>query len=330
VLDSFRQRASGGGARSKPGPTEPREAERRDDDFKAPQPTGAATQNRLTVARLNRDDLDAAFCSADGDACDTANPRWNAWAEGRFYGFTDSSAQQNSTAFLAQAGGDYKLTPWLATGLSVGIETFETRTGPSALRTGTFGVSLTPYVGARLHDNLFLSAFLGATRISYNTTPQAGITGQFDSWRLFGGAALAGVWQLDAWRFQPTLAFNYGSEAQNGYVNSVGTLVPGQTVTYGRVSIGPEIGYTFAAPDRSWTIEPYAVARANLDFGNTNAILFNGVQVATRGSASGSVGGGVRFQLPGGPGLRAEGSYDSIGVTGLSLWSVLLRAGWSF
>jgi hypothetical protein len=330
VIDSFGARASSGVGQLKTPPAEAREAERQNDDTERPRQTAAATENRFAVARLNRDDIDAAFCSTDGDSCDASDPRWNAWAEGRFYGFNDSPQQQSSTAFLGQAGGDYKLTPWLAAGLSVGLESFETRTGFSALRTGTFGVSVMPYLGLRLDPNVFLSAFLGGTRISYNTTPQAGLTGQFESWRVFGGAALAGVWQLDAWRFQPTLSFNYGSEAQNGYTNSVGTLVPGQTVTYGRVAAGPEIGYAFTAPDRSWTVEPFVTARANLDFGNTNALLFNGVQYGTRGSGSGSVGGGVRFQLPGGAHGRAEASYDSIGVSGLDIWSVLLRAGWRF
>ena len=58
---------------------------------------------------------------------------------------------------------------------------------------------------------------------------------------MFGGS-LFGQWQYGDWRVRPILSTSYASESQAGYTDSLGNVVSGQTVTYGRVSAGPEVG----------------------------------------------------------------------------------------
>jgi hypothetical protein len=292
----------------------------------------AAVTERSQPTAASSFSLDA--CDLAG--CDPADPlahKWNTWAEGRVVGLTDSIAQQSTLGFAGSAGVDYKFQPWLAVGLSLGVENYETRFNLPGVRSGQTGVTVLPYFGVRLTDNVFAEGFVGLTKLYYNVTPGTGITGAFDSLRVFFGGALTGVWHDGNWRFQPSILGAWGSETQNAYTDTNNTFVPTQTITFGRIGAGPEIGYTFKNERRGWSFEPFALAKANLDFSSTPVYTFYGLTpvVARSGTqASGQVGGGVAMLLDEGFYLRLQASYDSIGVPGLDIWSGRIRAGKTF
>lgn len=269
------------------------------------------------------------FCD---DACDVLGNRWNVWLEGRVVGAVDSLAATNALGFVGSTGIDYKLRPWLTLGLSAGTETFETKFGTQGIRTGTLGFTALPYVGVRLTDNVFGSAFAGLSTIAYNTNPLPGVSARFNALRFLFGGTLTGVWRDGPWRFQPTLSGAYGNETQNGYTDSAGTPVPSQVLTYGRIGAGPEVGYTFRPTGMSWSVEPFVLLKGNLDFASSNASVLNGQSVVLRPGTlgSGSTGLGANVNFDNGLFVRAQGSYDSIGVWGLNVWSGLIHAGMTF
>jgi autotransporter-like protein len=283
----------------------------------------APTAMRISGAQLGD------FCAADDCQADPSTTRWNGWFDGRLVGATDSLAQQNAFGFVGVGGVDYKIMPWVTLGLSVGTEAFNTKFGINGAYVSTNGVSVAPYVGVRLDPNVFVSAFVGGTHLNYSTMPQPGQAGQFEAWRFMVGGSLTGVWRMGPWRLQPSVDIAYGSEAQNGFTDSVGTVVPSQVVQYGRLRGGPEIGYRFDFNDRGWSLEPFVLARGNLDFATNNASFVNGQMVSLRGQGSGGVGAGFVVQGRG-FNVRGDVAYDSIGLTGFDLWTGRLRAGWSF
>jgi hypothetical protein len=288
------------------------------DERKAAAPGGSFHVNGATLGD---------FCGAECGPTDPSTTRWNGWFDGRLVGATDSIAQQSSFGFVGVAGADYKLMPWLALGLTVGTEAFNTKIGTAGANVSENGLSVAPYLGVRLDPNVFFSAFVGGTWLNYNTAPQPGTSAAFGAWRFMTGGSLTGVWRLGPWRLQPSVDIAYGSESQNGFTDSAGTMVPGQIVQYGRVRGGPEVGYRFDFTD--WSLEPFVLARGNLDFATNNTVLANGQQIAIRGGGSG--GAGVGFVVQGrGFNVRGDVVYDSIGVTGLDIWTGRLRAGWSF
>ena len=276
------------------------------------------------------------LCESDeaqfNPAVEMLGRKWNVWMEGKLVGAWDSLAQTNSTGFIGAAGVDYKFRPWLAVGMSVGVETFETKFGFNSVRLGSVGLSAVPYVGFRLSDNVFASAFVGLTQITYNSNPQLGDTANFTALRVMFGGSLVGQWQYGDWRIRPILSASYASESQAGYTDSLGNVVSGQTVTYGRISAGPEVGYTFWGPERAWSVQPYVLAKANLDFASSNAVLLQGQSVVLRPGTlgSGSAGLGVDNRFSSGFYLRVQGSYDSIGVTGLDVLTGMIRGGITF
>lgn len=291
-------------------------------------PGSSAPQSTAAALSASLDACDFSSCVAS----DALSRKWNVWMEGRVTGINDSLAQTNSLGFAGSGGADYKFLPWLAAGMSLGMESTETRFGVPGVRTGSLGVSFVPYVGLRLHENIYAEGFVGVTKLNYNLNPAAMVNGSFDAFRFFLGGAVSGVWYDGNWRFQPSILGAYGSEAQNAYTDSSGTAVPGQTITFGRIAAGPEIGYTFKDENRGWSFEPFALLKANLDFSSSPVYAIGATPIAVRSGTQGSgqLGGGVAMQLDDGFYLRIQGSYDSIGVTGLDVWSGRLRAGKTF
>jgi hypothetical protein len=281
------------------------------------------------ISLSSRDLVD--YCGGP-DVCDVLGKRWNVWMEGRVIGATDSLARTNALGFMGAVGAGYTFLPWLSAGLAVGVEGFETKLAMPGQRIGTTGLTAAPYVGFRFDENITATVFGGLTTITYNSNPATGVSAQFDSLRLFFGGGVSGTWRDGPWRFQPTLGGTFASEQMHGYTDSAGTVVPSQTLTYGRVSAGPEIGYTFWQSDQRWSVEPFVMAHANIDFTSTNLTGLNGQSLLLRPGTQGSGTAGVGFDLrfPIGFSLRAQASYESIGVAGLDVWQGVLRGSLSF
>ena len=255
---------------------------------------------------------------------------WNLWAQGRVTGATDRLAAFNSLGFHGSIGADYRFMPWMTAGLALGADTNETKQWTRGGRAGAIGFSAVPYLGIRLSPNVVASAYAGAATVRYDANPVARVSAAYSGTRLFTGGSLTGRWRDGPWRFQPELSILYGSEALSAYVDSSGTSVPAIVVQAGRVSVGPEIGYRWSNPEDGWQIEPFLRARLNVDYINNGQVFLNGALVGTRGPASGSIATGLSYVEGGRITTRIEGSYDSIGVQGLDVWSAMLRLGLRF
>jgi hypothetical protein len=304
-------------------------------------PTGGATVPSSAPPALSIHSSDIAEMCQGDDELAQASPydpvtalgkKWNVWLEGRAIGAWDNLAQSQSFGLVGAVGMDYKINPWLAVGMSVGVESFYTKFGSFGATLGSTGVTAMPYVGFHLADHIYASAFVGLTQISYAGTPTAGDSSNFTALRVMVGGSLFGNWQFGPWRVKPTLAATYGSESQNGYTDSLGNIVAGQTVTYGRIGAGPEVGYSFSDPNGAWVMEPFVLANANIDFASSNSTILQGQSVVLRPGTlgSGQVGAGLNARFANGYYFRIQGSYDSIGVSGLDVFSGMIRGGMTF
>jgi hypothetical protein len=316
-------------ARANAAPREATSATRPTADEASFQVQPAQGETKSPSLSLSGRDL-AGFCAAD--ACDPIDRRWNVWLEGRVLGATDSGAQTNAFGANGLAGFDYKVLPWLTSGLSVGVESYRTNFGSTGIRSNSTGVSVAPYLGARLADNIFAAAFAGLSSLTYSNNPSPSSTANFTALRFYFGGSLTGVWRDGPWRFQPTLQGAYGNETQYGYTDSVGTSVPAQTISYGRVAAGPEFGYTIRRDQVGATVEPFVSVRGALDFATNTIGVFGGTPAVVRSGTlgSGSLGLGFNLSFDSGFYARLLAGYDSIGVSGLDLWTGSLRGGVRF
>lgn len=314
-----------------PGMTSPKKPQATPGTVTVGMPQASAAPSTM---KLDAQDL-VGMCLASGDSpdsCEGFGPKWNAWTEARVIGGSDSLTRARALGFIASGGVDYKFQPWLAAGLTLGVENFESQFSTPGVRLGTLGFSAVPYLGFRLSETVYASAFAGVSTINYNTNPAVGVSASFNATRLFMGTSVIGNWHYDAWRFQPTLMATIGTENQNGYTDSLGNGVNGQSASFGRIVLSPEVGYSFSSVEYGWTLEPFVLARIGVDFASNTVAVTNGQSVIVRPGtiAFGALGGGVAMQLRNGGYMRAQGSYDSIGVSGLNLWSAVLRAGITF
>jgi hypothetical protein len=295
----------------------------------APQRTTPAGSGGFS---LSKDDLIQLAQRPDGPnrVREALGANWNIWAEGRVTGNTDTVAASNSFGFNGSVGADYKLKPWMTVGLSLGVETASSYQWAVLGQTNSAGISAVPYLGLRLDPNVFASVYLGVTGLGYSAVLQPGNTATYGGTRVYFGGSLTGSWQDGPWRFEPTVSITYGSENQTGYTDSFGTAVPGQVIQFGRITAGPEVGYTFRDPDGEWQLEPYLRAQLNVDYATNEQVFLNGLLVNTRGVASGTMAGGVKYQGNGRFSARAEGSYESIGTLGLDAWSAMVHVNWAF
>lgn len=263
-------------------------------DGRPTRPTGGPSRLRFDIA-----DFYELAQRPDGSnpLRDAMAGKWNVWGEGRLTGVRDRLANSNSAGFVGAVGFDYRFAPWITGGLSGAVESFETRLGAPSTRIGTIGLSLAPYANVRLDPNVTATLFGAISSLSYDSNPAAGVSARFAAVRFLMGGAVTGQWQEGPWRFQPSVSLSYGTEQQQSYVDSAGTRVPEQTVNFGTIAAGPEIGYRFKSADGAWDIEPFATSRLNINYVNSSTAVFNnGVQVATRGNVSGSLGGGLSVQ----------------------------------
>jgi len=273
------------------------------------------------------------FVDACDFSCDSAPPKWNVWLEGRTTGVNDTLALASSLGFVGAAGADYKVLPWLTLGMGFSVETSQSNSGPQGARMSALGLSVLPYVGFKIDDNLTAAVFVGVTNLNYNSSPAPGVSAQFSGTRFMAGGSLTGTWHDGAWRFQPGFSGSFGTETQYGYTDTAGNVVPGQVVSFGRLEAGPEIGYTFSEVRPGVSVEPFVSLRAVMNFASdTMAISSAGVPIVVRPgtAASGSSGAGLSLRAQNGFFLRALASYDSIGVSGLDVWSGVLRGGFTF
>ena len=103
----------------------------------------------------------------------------------------------------------------------------------------------------------------------------------------------------------------YFEDKQESYVDSNGLVIPGQKVTLGRVTVGPEFAYRFHTADGS-LIEPLIRIESRMDFASDNVTLVDGVAVS-RNDIRARVEAGVRLMKPWGYTLRTTGSIDGLG-----------------
>ena len=91
-------------------------------------------------------------------------------------------------------------------------------------------------------------------------------------------------------------------------------FIPGQTVSLGRVTFGPEAGYLIKRADGT-TIEPYFGVKGIYDFSKTAALAPDGTLTAPD-TWRAKVVSGLSYKAPSGVVVQGSASYDGLGAKG--------------
>ncbi len=247
------------------------------------------------------------------------------WVDGTYTGFHDDTGggDRNGHLGVFYVGADRLINPALLIGVLAQFDSAQddsTRLGSNVEGKGWMAG---PYVSAKLRENLFFDA-RGAWGTSDNEINLIGLTkDSFDTTRLLATARLTGNYQLGGLRISPSVAVKYIKEEQKSFTNSLGIFIPGQSVTLGRLSFGPEFSYRHQAANGT-IIEPHASITGLWDFDDAGPLTL-GNTVAGGNDLRAKVDGGVRLTLPSGISLGAKVSYDGIGDNDFSAYSGKLQ-----
>jgi outer membrane autotransporter protein len=244
---------------------------------------------------------------------------WDVWVEGRYSGFADNAGNLDRGGHVGvlYLGGDYRITPAMIIGA---LAQFDWATDASDVFTSKVsgnGWMLGPYLSARVHGNVYvdLRAAWGRSANSY-THANTETVSDFDTSRWLIKGTLAGNWIYDAWRLTPSAELAYMTESQQAFTSSAGIFVPAQDVSLGQLQFGPEIGWRVAHTADAF-IEPFGALKGVWDFDTPNAAIIDGI-VAGPGDFWGRVEGGLNVITADGVAVRALGSWDGIGASDYS------------
>lgn len=269
--------------------------------------TSLAFSQSLAQARRT-----AALAAIEGDG-EPVSP-WDVWIDGRFSTFDgdDGGGHFGQLSF----GGDYRLTGDMMLGVMAQIDWASNANDSLDTNVNGSGWMVGPYLSARIHDAIYLDLRAAWGRSS-NVSTVGDATGDFDTTRWLVKGTVSGNWTHDGWRFTPMAELAYMSERSEAFTDSGGATIAGESLSLGRLQFGPEVGYRFSRVAGAF-IEPFAAIRGVWDFDNPYTAFVDGEPVAAGGAFRGRLVGGVNIGTAGGLSLRGLASWDGLGASGAS------------
>jgi hypothetical protein len=168
-----------------------------------------------------------------------------------------------------------------------------------------------PYVSTRLTPNLYFDTRF-AWGVSDNRVNPFGLyEDRFATDRWLAHSKLTGNWWWGSFRVTPSAGVTFVQERQHGYTDSLGVLIPGQTVSLGRFTAGPELAYRIVGAT-GIIYEPHVQVTGSWDFIKPAPTTI-GNFIVTNDDLRAQVQGGVMARWPNGYALRVVGQYDGIG-----------------
>lgn len=235
---------------------------------------------------------------------------WQAWVQGSGGNSTNSLATggYNLGNYGTQAGLQAQITPKLLLGLSGSWQgSSGTLNGGFSSTNSTFGATL--YGGWQFNEAWNASAMVGwssgrSTMSSGSPNYNASYTSS--QWNFQGG--LNGYYKTGPVVLAPLVSILYSTISNYGYVDSAAVAVPGRMTSLTRGSAGGFI----SLPLDGW--QPYVRATIEHDFAMPTGSESNG-------DTGGTVGVGATIPFNDTVWASIDGGYNSIGRTGLSIWS---------
>ena len=216
------------------------------------------------------------------------------------------------SSYGTQAGLQAQFTPKFLVGVGLSwLDTSGSLAGGFASHATTVGV--TPYVGWQFDDHWNFSGIAGynSAHTALRDTPLAyGANYTTGQWNFQG--AINGSYTIGSVRLSPVVSFLHTAINNQAFVDSNGTRNPATSTNLDRGSAGASL----SLPLTGW--EPYARAAAEYDFSVPTGSKPNG-------NAGGTIGAGTTISISDAISASLDAGYNSLGRTGLALWSADAR-----
>ena len=215
-------------------------------------------------------------------------------------------------------GADYRFSSDLLLGLLGQLDWTDEHDDTVGTSASGLGWMVGPYVVAKLTDTLIFDG-RAAWGMSENEVDALGLfTDNFDTTRWLIRGQLTGDYQIKYMIINPFVRLSYFEEQQKAYTDTLGNLIPSQTISLAQLKFGPKLSARITAADGT-TVTPHLTISGIWDFDQPLQTVTQGVAIGN-GGIRGRVEGGVAITMPHGQSINFEGFYDGIGSTQLEAY----------
>ncbi len=242
-----------------------------------------------------------------------APPLFDIWLKGTFADYRDTAGGvgEDGTFGLLYVGAEYAVATGLRLGLIAQFDWTDEEDDRTNISAEGQGWMVGPYLAARAADRVYVQARAAWGKSDNEVSPFGTYRDSFETSRWLASAKVEGRYGRGPWRISPIAGVIYYEDSQNGYTDSLGNLIAGQTASLGRATFGPEIGYTHEWENGrrlELTTEVTGIWDFDVEDRVVSALVVGADEVRAK------VSGGVTLQGAGGVKVHATGFVDGLGA----------------
>jgi len=244
---------------------------------------------------------------------DNAPPVFDIWLKGTYANYRDSAGgvDEDGTFGLLYVGAEYAVATGLRLGLLAQFDWTEEEDERTNISAEGQGWMVGPYLAARPADRVYVQARAAWGKSDNEVSPFGTYRDSFETSRWLASAKIEGRYGLGPWRVSPIAGVIYYEDKQNGYTDSLGNLIGGQTAALGRATFGPEISYS-----HTWENGRYLQLTSQVtgiwDFDVEDRVV--SAQLVGTEEVRAKLSGGVTLHGTSGFRVNATGFVDGLGA----------------
>lgn len=211
---------------------------------------------------------------ADPDA--VGNPsRFDLWVSAEFSGISDDRAgdSADSEFGVVQIGADWLINEKTVVGLLVQRDWMDETQETIAVAAGGIspatidgaGWMAGPYLVHEFAEGVVFDVLAMYGQSDNDINPLGFYEDSFSTDRFVIRATISGEWAEGPWRIRPSASITHFSETQDSYTDSLGIVIPEQSIEIGRFTAGPEFAYRWDQPGGGYS-ELHGQINANFDY----------------------------------------------------------------
>lgn len=223
----------------------------------------------------------AMAAAAAGDP-DRGSQPLDIWAEASFS--RARFASQTGNFRIYHIGADYRLGSDLLVGVLGEFDDFSDRGTLEAGEAEGDGWMVGPYVMGRIAPQLYGELRAAWGKSDNRVSPLGTYVDSFKTNRSYYSGSLVGDMNVDKQTvIRPEFTVRYLSEKALAYTDSLGVLIPGQTVDQGDLSFRPRLMHRLDL-EGGWALRPFGEAEGIYTFGTSaNSVLDDGLRMRMEG-----------------------------------------------
>ncbi|KZK79125.1 hypothetical protein PsW64_03222 [Pseudovibrio sp. W64] len=232
----------------------------------------------------------------------------------RLSGNRGKNGDASSNFWIGHVGGHVFLNPDFIVGGLLQLDWVSTSDSSIGQQGRGGGWMIGPYAAARFFDQRLYLDFNASWGRGSNDVGAIGTNEEsnFDSYRWLIAGKLSGPIDYQNWRFTPEVGVSYFREEADGFFDSAGTHIAGQTAAQGEVLFGPYVRYTYRLDEDTFLLPSIGITgRWNFGVENPSSIAS---PVLESGDIRARVDGGLTGVFRRGVSLGVKGYYDGFGI----------------